>query len=1410
MATKHAQSVVFLLLLSSISVLSYLQFVVPGKTEADSSPIHVSKLKSGLYPYWPNKTVDGNFSQGILACLHTAVSGVTEAWLRIDLQTVKSIKSVKFWYRNDRGSVTQSTERLRGYSIRVSNTSHVSPINSTDACFTDNVSHKIPTIIQNACEKTTRYIWFYQPRKRDLTVPVLEICEVQIFGCETGTYTVECSKTCNHCKNNETCDIDTGECDGNGCAQPGFESPMCSDCRTGSYGSNCSLNCSSYCEEKACDRYSGECLYGCTPGYQKPDCSMSCRHGYYGKNCTKKCGNCLNYKTCNNVNGTCTYGCSEGFTGNTCTTECSSHEYGRNCQNRCSYQCYNNETCDPFFGNCSRCADGYQNAKCDEKCKSGTYGENCTYQCGECINAVSCDHVDGTCSEGCKPGWQMTDTCHEPCRNGTYGIDCAYSCSGNCESKNTCDKTNGTCSKCSPGWQNQFCNKTCGVGFYGLNCKGTCGHCLKADNCSFTDGTCFGGCIEGFTGDTCHECRPGSYGSNCSLSCSSYCEKKACDRYSGECLYGCTPGYQMPDCVMPCMYGSYGENCTNTCGNCLNNETCNNANGTCTDGCIEGFKGEFCTKECSFYEYGRNCQNRCSYQCYNNETCDPFFGNCSRCADGYLNANCDKKCDSGTYGENCSYQCGECINDMICDHVNGKCSDGCKSGWQTTDTCHEYCRNGTYGIDCAYNCSGNCESNNTCDKTTGTCSECAPGWKNQYCNKKHVQSSLQEPESPGAAVIAALVVVIVVLITIIVVVVILRKRQPPKKKENSIQLQAIPEQDDEVNIPVVDETYYTNQQIHAKHINIRELSSTIHSLEHDIEDGFEKEFCAIPYGENPEIPCTVGKLPVNLVKNRFKKTFPYDHSRVILQSTENGDYINANFIKNADGETAYIASQGPRANTVVDFWQMVWQENVSVIAMVTNLMEGATIKCERYWPEVDGGKIKKGKFSIQLIYTKKYANFAIHHLKVENSQMKKSRQITHLQYTGWPDHGTPSPLELLAYHRYVSLAIEKRPESKLVVHCSAGIGRTGTFIALDALQAQGERDGRINIVEFAHTMREDRMNMIQNANQYKFLYYVLHESFRTKSCVRSKTDFVQEVESDISSNKAVNLSKFMKEFNELTSIRPAFEEKEMKFGKQNQSLNMTKNVLPADKMRIILSSHVPGRGTYVNAVPISAFTMKDCMIACQYPVQGAAVDLIRLLIDQECSFVVSINPLSEIPSTAEWFSVSDRRRELFNFEVETMYSSKISDHVRKSNVRIKALSSNDWQEATIYEITSWHFKEDLPAEANAILELVKFIMQGPKVDSENKITVLSRDGASGCGVFCAVYNAIQQLQQDQEVDMFTIVRQLQSRRPEMIASMNEYTFCCQAVAQYIKTDSGMEDIYMNSQSENDEGIYANV
>eukprot|EP00105_Crassostrea_gigas_P041534 XP_019925682.1 PREDICTED: receptor-type tyrosine-protein phosphatase epsilon isoform X2 [Crassostrea gigas] len=762
--------------------------------------------------------------------------------------------------------------------------------------------------------------------------------------------------------------------------------------------------------------------------------------------------------------------------------------------------------------------------------------------------------------------------------------------------------------------------------------------------------------------------------------------------------------------------------------------------------------------------FGLNCQYNCSGNCLDEEPCNSTDGTCTSCSPGWDTVWCNKTCDAAWYGAGCKFQCGHCFGEDNCHHVNGSCLFGCQKGF-TGDLCF----NRTQRIEVT--------PPDTLDLTVVLLIVCPVA---------------------GLLFIALCVVTMVFLSR--------HRHGKQKNKRTDEKFHKIEEQDneDEESPETLDDTIlYTTVQIRSKSIKTADLLSVIKSMGDDTDKGFTEEFNSIPYGEQSDILCTVGKLPENIPKNRFKTTFPYDHSRVVLQFSKNGDYINANFIKNTDGDAVYIASQGPKPKTVGDFWKMIWQENVFVIAMVTNLKEGDKIKCERYWPTSGDSKIVLEIFTVQLFSERIYANFSTHNLKLFNRETQETRQITHLQYTSWPDHGTPNPLELLSFYHYVSRAMEQHPEQKLVVHCSAGIGRTGTFIALDALHREGVKKGKINIVEYVHTMREDRMNMIQNTNQYKFLYHALYESFRTGCHVLKKDVFVQEMDAQMQSDKATNLSNFRTEFKELDSMRRIFDENEKQIGIQNLKLNMTENVLPADKMRIILSSHVPERGTYYNAVPISTFTTKDCIIAGQYPVQGAGIDLIRLLVDQDCSSLVLTHPLSEIPHSGGWFSDPS-----FNYRVEVGAVTKMSADVNKCNVRIKPPSSKGWHKVSMYEIKTWNPTENLP---QVLLDAVKRIQLCELVDPERKLAILSRDGASRCGEFCAVYNAIQQLQQDQEVDMFTIVRQLQSRRPEMISDLNEYLLCCQAVAEFIKSDS--EDTYMNSASNTvtvEENMYANT
>nr|XP_022311511.1 multiple epidermal growth factor-like domains protein 10 isoform X2 [Crassostrea virginica] len=431
---------------------AYLQFVEPGYTTATSSSTYANYIAS--------RTVDGDVSQQISRCLHTdSKTDINKAWLRVDLMKTISIKSVKFWYRNDRGSGYGNTIRLRGYSIRVSNGTALPPPESS--CYTDPGNVTLSTIIEKDCERTAKYVWIYQDNTLDGICPILEICEVQVFGCETGKYGVNCNKTCSHCKNKVSCGAVSGKCNQEGCVHAGFQTPYCQHCIDGTYGEECSETCSEFCKSRNCDRKTGACNDGCLAGYSGNQCDQKCGIGRYGLKCGESCMHCLE-GICNNVNGICTKGCESGFKAIMCNTPCDKGEYGRDCKHKCSGNCLNGEICDPRDGTCPSCAAGFQGTKCDQKCSDGTYGGNCSEICGGCLNGTTCHHVNGQCPSGCKPGWISTPNCDLPCAAGTFGLDCLNTCSGHCLHSAPCDRSTGHCQDCSQGWTNNFCNEQTG------------------------------------------------------------------------------------------------------------------------------------------------------------------------------------------------------------------------------------------------------------------------------------------------------------------------------------------------------------------------------------------------------------------------------------------------------------------------------------------------------------------------------------------------------------------------------------------------------------------------------------------------------------------------------------------------------------------------------------------------------------------------------------------------------------------------------------------------------------------------------------------------------------------------------------------------------------------------------------
>ncbi|XP_036054682.1 tyrosine-protein phosphatase non-receptor type 20 isoform X1 [Onychomys torridus] len=234
-----------------------------------------------------------------------------------------------------------------------------------------------------------------------------------------------------------------------------------------------------------------------------------------------------------------------------------------------------------------------------------------------------------------------------------------------------------------------------------------------------------------------------------------------------------------------------------------------------------------------------------------------------------------------------------------------------------------------------------------------------------------------------------------------------------------------------------------------------------------------------------------GNELLNKDKNRYRDILPYDSTRVPLGKHK--DYINASYIRivNHDEEYLYIATQGPLPETIEDFWQMVMENNCNVIAMITREIEGGVIKCHSYWPITLKEPLELKQFRILLENFQITQYFIIRVFQIVKKSTGMSHCVKHLQFTKWPDHGTPASADFfIKYVRYVRKSHITGP---LIVHCSAGVGRTGVLICVDVVFCAIERNYSFNILNIVTQMRKQRQGMIQTKEQYHFCYEIVLE-----------------------------------------------------------------------------------------------------------------------------------------------------------------------------------------------------------------------------------------------------------------------------------------------------------------------------
>eukprot|EP01094_Clydonella_sp_ATCC50884_P014191 TRINITY_DN2454_c0_g1_i1.p1 TRINITY_DN2454_c0_g1~~TRINITY_DN2454_c0_g1_i1.p1 ORF type:complete len:369 (+),score=126.89 TRINITY_DN2454_c0_g1_i1:191-1297(+) len=269
-----------------------------------------------------------------------------------------------------------------------------------------------------------------------------------------------------------------------------------------------------------------------------------------------------------------------------------------------------------------------------------------------------------------------------------------------------------------------------------------------------------------------------------------------------------------------------------------------------------------------------------------------------------------------------------------------------------------------------------------------------------------------------------------------------------------------------------------------------------------------QEFKALPKPPNSRKTATevfgCAITPENTCKNRYPDVLPYEEHRVKLRSGSS-DYINASYIRGRHAKS-YISCQAPLPSTFADFWCMIWENQIPLVVMLTRFLEKRQIKAHCYWPQDLGCTEHFGGISLMLTSVRKLHNnrIVLRTFKMTHDETREMRNVAHIHYTEWPDFGVPSCSQgLRQVVRLIDMYNEQNPDKPVVVHCSAGIGRTGTLLAVHSFLSRHRGDNNVTVRQIVEDMRRHRMGMVQTKEQYKFIYQAIEDALREKDRMSS-------------------------------------------------------------------------------------------------------------------------------------------------------------------------------------------------------------------------------------------------------------------------------------------------------------------
>ncbi|XP_065344142.1 receptor-type tyrosine-protein phosphatase alpha-like [Cloeon dipterum] len=1002
-------------------------------------------------------------------------------------------------------------------------------------------------------------------------------------------------------------------------------------------------------------------------------------------------------------------------------------------------------------------------------------------------------------------------------------IDCNKLFGEDCSGTRLCYQE-GYCA-CFAGYQGNNCAFQCHGTMFGLNCSQFTERKCFNESFSPINGTCREGCAAGYSLPDCiDECTGDKYGKNCHKTSTKKCLNNEINHVDGKCLKGCADGYYPPICEKACTKKKFGPNCSKTNDRKCFNGNFSRKNGSCLDGCIKGYVYPECQRKIQTvtpkvkrvgyemvtldllaslngtvnisqilieYEISSHSQDwaneRLEY--LPNELKEYSISNLKSKTQYTIRftlfeKDAMKHTQNFLPGNNLSF-ITECkpldASALTVQAVNSSTFSINMSVDANVDVCTpKY-------LTVVHNAIEILNETMVGANFVKFVHNCQCGEHRITVAFVDLSSTLHEmflcsncPTIDLLGIIWKLLTPIATVLAVLAVVIGLGVWFYTKKWKKNLPLNQLTVQFSNTSEILRNEILPT-PTAGANKLTDNNREIPLNSISTDVERylqkaltfNLKKEFEKFPLGQTQSWNC--GSKSQNKRKNRYANLAAYDCSRVVLDllpGDKYSDYINANYVDGFERPKAYIATQGPKLSTVNDFWRMIWQENISLIVMVTNLVVGDKKKCEKYWPDVNREE-SYGNVVVRSVNEEINANYVTRTFSI--SRDNAIRLVQQLHYTSWPDQGVPLYPQSMAL--FIGKINQHRNKNPILIHCSGGVGKTGTVILIDACLQMFRSHNRIDVMSIFTKMRSQRVNLVNNLAQYEFVHLVLLEIIANPKFEIDCANFDEEYCQLMSYNREWLKQSFVKleiicekDFQRLES--PAKNDPaKCRYPHFISSSNAIIRLLPYEN--VVTTS-------FINAVIVDGYNRAKQFIVTQVPMKNTVEDFWRMIDQFNVKQIVVLNE----PHTSDAkFLPSKKRKFAFGDIKVTLADSQNNNNI--NTLDIKLLSKEECKKVRVMCASfGWMPQQAAPPNMEALINLWGSLKIAHEEDS---ITIVCHDGVTASGLFLAMGFVIEKIKLEQKVDAGLAVRTLRKSRPAFVSSDIQFAFLYEAALHFLNS-----------------------